>query len=293
MKPLLYENELLDEFKRQMSNADRFALAMALMSQGGLDSVQDLLRVRLERGCVGRVLVGVDMPTEPDAIESLLTLRKQFSDQFSVRVFKSSKGRIFHAKFAIFERQNRLTAILGSSNLTHGGLAENYEANVLITEPAVVRKLVDYFEEHFEGGRSKRITEEWLGSYREVWRQRRMAVEALRRARDRVRRIHQEQVDGSKPPKRIKGHTFCFTGKIPEWPRETRLYPKLKRWGGGVAKTADNMKLADCLVHGDILGGRKSTRKLVRARATGVPIINEEEFFKILDHEKSLRKRGQ
>jgi hypothetical protein len=39
------------------------------------------------------------------------------------------------------------------------------------------------------------------------------------------------------------------------------------------------MGSANCLVHGEILGGRKSTRKLVKARQLNIPIISEEQFF--------------
>ncbi len=41
------------------------------------------------------------------------------------------------------------------------------------------------------------------------------------------------------------------------------------------------MGSTECLVHAEILGGRKSTRKLVRAHQQNIPIITEEQFFRL------------
>jgi hypothetical protein len=35
----------------------------------------------------------------------------------------------------------------------------------------------------------------------------------------------------------------------------------------------------ECLVHAEILGGGKSTKKLLAARERKIPIITEEQFF--------------
>jgi hypothetical protein len=50
------------------------------------------------------------------------------------------------------------------------------------------------------------------------------------------------------------------------------------------------MKKADCLVHGDILGGLQSTRKLRVARLERIEVISQSDFFQILDREKHLRR---
>jgi len=41
------------------------------------------------------------------------------------------------------------------------------------------------------------------------------------------------------------------------------------------------MGRADCLVQGDILGGRKSTQKLDAATRYDIPVITDEEFFRL------------
>jgi hypothetical protein len=167
---------------------------------------------------------------------------------------------------------------------------QNYEANVLVSEQKLVRQLLDYFEEHFSGAHAKRITEEWLRGYRQVWLERQKVVNRLRAARSKVRRIGTKAETEQSPPRRIRGHVFAFTGRIADWPRETKLYPRVKRLGGQIAPYADGMGQAHCLVHADILGGRKSTRKLLRARELSLPVITEEEFFVIMERERRQRK---
>jgi hypothetical protein len=49
-----------------------------------------------------------------------------------------------------------------------------------------------------------------------------------------------------------------------------------------VAETAEALGSASRLVHGEILGGRTITRKLVKARQLNIAIITEEQFFNLL-----------
>jgi HKD family nuclease len=289
MKLLLYEQELLDEVRRQVRRAREFSIAQALITVNGLVQVEKEIRDSLGRGGGGRVLVGIDMPTEPEAIERLLRIQEMYGPQLELRFFKSGVHRMLHAKFAVFRDQHgKGTGIIGSSNLTLGGLTQNYEANALISDQNLVGRLVAYFEEHFFGGHSKPITHEWLQAYRVLWSERQKAVKRLRTIRAKVRRLGARS-DTEKAPRRVKGHVFAFTGKIHKWPRATKLYPLIKRLGGQVVPSADGIARADCLVHGDILGRKKSTRKLARARVEKMPIITEEDFFRLVSQERKFR----
>ena len=67
------------------------------------------------------MLFGVDLPTEPAAIEILYTIQTQHKENFELRRFEPGRT-IFHPKFSIFVGQTgTVTAIIGSSNLTEGG----------------------------------------------------------------------------------------------------------------------------------------------------------------------------
>jgi HKD family nuclease len=293
MKTLLYEDELVERFRGELRQAKQFSFGMALVRQSGLDDLLPSILQSLHRGAKGRILFGIDLPSDPNAIASLCRVRDQFPEDFEVRLFQPGARRFFHPKLSVFAGKNdRKTAIVGSSNLTHGGLVENYEANVFIDNPKIVQQLEDYFEEHFYGGHGKEVDTAWLSAYRRVWAKREKAMDALRRTRVQVRAPRRETQDGAKPlPARIKGHVFAFTGRIVEWPRKKKLYPVVKSLGGRIASDARRVHRANCLIHGEILDGRESTLKLRAAHKEGIPVITEDEFFGILKSEQRRRKR--
>jgi HKD family nuclease len=291
MKTLLYENDTVDRFRSELSRARKFHFAFGLLSNYGLKEVEQALIRCLKAGGQGRVLIGVDMPTHPDAIRQLRKLETDYKNQLELRRFQSGKRHIFHVKLAIFESGNgKQTAILGSSNLTHGGLIGNYEANVLLDKTEIVRELLDYLDEQFLGGYSHRIDDFWFDNYLVWWREREKAERKLWTIRERVRKITSKPELSKVLPRRIKGSVLAFTGKIEDWPREARLYPAVRRRGAKIVTDARSMRSADCLVHGEIQGGRNTTRKLRGARQYKIPIISEEEFFTIFNKHKRQRR---
>jgi HKD family nuclease len=289
MKALLYESEVLDAFRRELNEAAEAHLAFALISASGLKLLGKQMLRFLKGGGTMRVLVGTDLPTDPDAIEQLCAFQQRFKGRFEVKRFQSRERRTFHPKLAVFvHASGKRRAILGSSNLTSGGFGENFEANLLVDDAASTRKLADYFDELFEGARARQISGKWLESYRRLWLEAKRLKQARRRYRQKIRGIRKEPRE-SPIPKRIRDLKFAFTGMIRKWPRETKLYPKVEEYGGRIAKKANSMAKADALVHGDILGGRKSTLKIKAARRRNIPIITEEEFFAAVENEKRKR----
>jgi hypothetical protein len=62
---------------------------------------------------------------------------------------------------------------------------------------------------------------------------------------------------------------------------EKRLESESEPRGGRIVEKAGAMGSVQCLVHAEILGGRKTTEKLAIARRQRIPIITEEQFFKL------------
>jgi HKD family nuclease len=290
MRAFLSETDTLLAIRNCCRKAKRIRAALALITIGGLRLIEEELEYVLTRGGEVQLLLGIDMATEPEAIEALLKLHNRHSERMAMRRFVTEPRQTFHPKTWIFSFQSgRAAAIVGSSNLTLGGLANNYEANVRI-EGAGVVELERFFDELFDGGRAKRIDPLWLDSYRELWKQQRDAWIRLNRLQEKARLIRTRSTVKTTAPTRILDHSFAFTGGIADWPRQSKLYPTVERYGGSVIEAA-GVKKADCLVHGDILGDRKTTRKLRAARRGGVDVINQSEFFRILENEKRLRGR--
>lgn len=80
------------------------------------------------------LLIGIDSITDTAALQKLKELGEQL-DGFQVQVFRSSGATLFHPKLSSFfePEEDRVTVILGSGNLTPGGLRTNTEAYAIIT----------------------------------------------------------------------------------------------------------------------------------------------------------------
>lgn len=76
-----------------------------------------------------RLLVGTDSITDPPAVEKLIEIATR-RPRLDVRAFMSPTTSLFHPKMAWFEHDNYLSLIVGSGNLTMGGLKSNWEAFV-------------------------------------------------------------------------------------------------------------------------------------------------------------------
>ena len=279
--------KLLKRIKNEFARASRFYLATALITKSGLDLLYSAIDGALARGCHGSVLFGVDLPSDPQAIGTLCDIQRQYKNSFELRRFQSGKT-FFHPKLSVFLHPGGgKTAIIGSSNLTGGGLDTNYETNVLVDDRKIVRQFLDYYDEHFRGAHARQVDQRWLDKYRKLWAERARTDQRQRALREKVRHL------GGPPqgvPKGIRGHVFAFTGKIADWPRDCRLYPYVRQHGGRIASKAGAMGSAECLVQGEILGGQQSTRKLERAHELNIPIITEEMFFRLPCVERFRRR---
>ena len=106
MKTLLYENETIEAYKTALASSKNASLAFALITNGGLDLIKNEIEQLLKRGGNLRFMVGVDMPSDPQAIGWLLNLQKNHTDMFKLKIFQSGRKKFFHPKFWIFTHSN-------------------------------------------------------------------------------------------------------------------------------------------------------------------------------------------
>lgn len=226
IRPLLYERQLVTRLQEELLSARMFRIASAMISVAGLNEIVHSLERCLERGGSGRILIGVDLPSDPHAIERLRKLAAKSSGNLKLKYFRPLKNRIFHPKLFIFGNgATGTSAIIGSSNLTGGGLTENHEANIWVRSGDVVNELTEYFDEHFEGAYSSQVTPEWLADYRKTWVLRKKLFDRLKTLRQRSQSKSRRHAPQSHLPKRIKDSLIAFTGGIRDWPRKSGLYP--------------------------------------------------------------------
>lgn len=78
-----------------------------------------------------RLFVGTDSITDPPAVDKLIEISTK-RPRLDVRAFMSPTASLFHPKMAWFEHEDHLSLIVGSGNLTMGGLRSNWEAFVCL-----------------------------------------------------------------------------------------------------------------------------------------------------------------
>lgn len=113
--------------------AQRFDCYVAFMSSNGLEHLWEPLEAALEEGLKARFIIGLDFyQTEPDALYDLLELTGSYPGQAELYISGESSKLTFHPKVYIFQYPDEsCRIILGSANLTQGGLAGNIEASIL------------------------------------------------------------------------------------------------------------------------------------------------------------------
>lgn len=145
-----FSGQLGDCLIELLASADYHTLniAVAFAKNSGVLRIKDSLSKFRGRGGVVNVYVGVDLGgTSYEALTALLL----HSD--TLNVVHSEKGQTFHSKIYQFSGENDGLLVVGSHNLTGGGLWTNFESSVHIPmsvtnagERAIAKSVADYFE---------------------------------------------------------------------------------------------------------------------------------------------------
>lgn len=103
------------------------------------------------------LIVGIDEITNLKTIERLSELQSSISGLNVSAFLHKVKGSLFHPKFCWFKKKNTGTLIIGSGNLTAGGLRKNWEAFSIIALSAEKTKELETGWNKWKGKHSTRI----------------------------------------------------------------------------------------------------------------------------------------
>lgn len=164
--------KLRELLAQQFLSAQSADIHMAYLLNSGVHLLEPELRHFLDKGHRLRVLAGGDFGlTEPEA----LRLLQEWGAQ--VRIYASANVAGFHPKSYRFHHPDgRITFIVGSSNFSRGGLADNVELNLMLKldqAHPVVQQAVSIFERLWDN--TPKLTEEGLAHY-EAFRAERVGV---------------------------------------------------------------------------------------------------------------------
>lgn len=119
--------ELIELFNSDKYN--KFTCLVAFASYGGITALTPYIMRAKNNGVNIKIILGVDQKcTSKEALEEVLSWDV---DSF---IYYTLNTNIFHPKVYLFENSDYYTLIVGSNNLTEGGLVRNVECSLLVQD---------------------------------------------------------------------------------------------------------------------------------------------------------------
>jgi HKD family nuclease len=137
---------MVAELRKELENCTSARLATASLTRGGIKFIENTLNTGRKSLHI-KLLIGLyNGHTESAALRRLLRIQKHFGEKLEIRI---SRNKRFHWKTYLFARRSRVTAFVGSSNLTNDGLGKGGEFNIRMTSTSmngVMAHITETFE---------------------------------------------------------------------------------------------------------------------------------------------------
>lgn len=119
---------LLEQFENH--SWKNLIVAIAFVKMSGVRHVSDALRDFCGRG--NRALFAVGVDCQGTSFEGLNELHNAVGSGGEIWIVHNELNYTFHPKLFVFENEESANVIIGSGNLTEGGLFTNYEAGIFL-----------------------------------------------------------------------------------------------------------------------------------------------------------------
>jgi len=161
---------------QELQNAQSTRIAIAFLKYTGIKVIEKSLDQCLKNNGSVEIIAGLDFKTtDPQSMHFLIQLQKSTPNlKFYCYGDKdvNKNNIVFHPKIYLFQSKRETTGIVGSTNLTGGGLMTNFEANVIFKESKPI-----YFSQLEAIYNSVKFTdsifspdEEYLAGYSDVYK---------------------------------------------------------------------------------------------------------------------------
>ncbi len=191
---------------------NRLSVAVAFVKTSGVSRIERALKEFIDNGGKVKFAVGVDH--RGTSIEGLLALMNLIGASNEIWVVHNTDRRetpTFHPKVYLFESDEFAEVLIGSNNLTKGGLFTNYEASVSFLlhradpdEKGIWEKLQSTFDDWCRGTDiSKRLNDEVLARLRDENKLGSEQAEQAERSKERSRVSSgeaDEETGSNRPP---------------------------------------------------------------------------------------------
>jgi len=136
------------------SHFDKFTCISAFTSEKAIKTLEGFFG-KTKSSLKKTIVTGIhNKVTTKEALDKLLKLDINSYVYFFIEPY----GSVFHPKIYLFEGKEKSALILGSSNLTSGGLSSNVEASLFLKIDNSIeadKKLIDAIQSHYTGILSK------------------------------------------------------------------------------------------------------------------------------------------
>jgi HKD family nuclease len=149
-----------------LKTTTQFDCVAAFAKMSGLELIDDTLLERLKDGMAARFIIGLDFcHSEPELLQKLLDLKKKYAVEVLVSELNKESSWTFHPKIYRFDHGDYVSLMIGSANLTRGGLSKNHEVSAFLsmTNDAQVSR---YLRKLIANEDVVELTPEILTSYR-------------------------------------------------------------------------------------------------------------------------------
>lgn len=123
---------------QELQNSVETQIAVAFLKKSGIKAIEESLLMSLDKGAKFELIVGLDFKTtDPFAMKYFIDLKKKYKDVSFYCYGDKGDNRndiVFHPKIYMFRNPKEVISIIGSANLTQGGLMSNFEVNTVFNE---------------------------------------------------------------------------------------------------------------------------------------------------------------
>lgn len=147
-----------------LKKAERLECMAAFAKTSAFQGVLEALQASLAHGLEARFAIGLDFYlTEPALLRKLMEMGKKHT----LELYLSASSETFHPKIYALRHIRGCSVLIGSANLTAGGLCDNYEASALVDDPegALTASITQHFNELNADGTLVRATKLRIDDY--------------------------------------------------------------------------------------------------------------------------------
>ena len=152
---------VLSNIEKELKNSVEFWFSVAFVTKDGITCLKQILKELEDNNIKGRILTTNYLSfNDPLALEELLNY-----NNIEVKIFEGS----FHTKGYLFKKENSITFISGSSNLTQTALKNNKEWNIKISSlqnGKLVNEAIDEFNAMWNSTSVVPLSQTWIDDYR-------------------------------------------------------------------------------------------------------------------------------